>query len=67
LGFQIYPDGIDMLVEDERIIELKAVEEIKAIHAAQLLTCMKRAGTGTGLPLNSNVTKLKNGIRRYIL
>jgi GxxExxY protein len=29
---------IDMLIEDGLIIELKAVEEIKGIHEAQLLT-----------------------------
>ena len=58
---------IDMLIEDESIIELKAVEEIKGIHEAQLLTYMKLAGIKTGLLINFNVTKLKNGIKRYVL
>jgi len=58
---------IDMLIEDELIIELKAVEEIKGIHEAHLLTYMKLAGIKTGLLMNFNVTKLKNGIKRYVL
>lgn len=58
---------IDMLIEEELIIELKAVEEIKGIHEAQLLTYMKLAGTKTGLLINFNLTKLKNGIKRYVL
>jgi len=58
---------IDMLIEDELIIELKAVEEIKGIHEAQLLTYMKLAGIKTGLLINFNVTKLKDGLKRYVL
>ena len=58
---------IDMLIEDELIIELKSVEQIKGIHQAQLLTYMKLAGIKTGLLMNFNVTKLKDGIKRYVL
>ena len=56
-----------MLIENELIVELKAVEEIKGIHEAQLLTYMKLAGIKIGLLINFNVTKLKNGIKRYVL
>ena len=58
---------IDILIEDELIIELKSVEEIKGIHEAQLLTYMKLAGIKTGLLINFNVVKLKDGIKRYVL
>ena len=58
---------VDVLVEDELIIELKSVEQIKGIHEAQLLTCMKLAGIETGLLINFNVTKLKAGIKRFVL
>ena len=58
---------IDILVESELIVELKAVEEIKGIHEAQLLTYMKLAGIKTGLLINFNVNKLKDGIKRYVL
>jgi GxxExxY protein len=58
---------VDLLVEDKLIIELKSVERIKAIHEAQLLTYMKLAGVKTGLLMNFNVTKLKSGIKRFVL
>jgi GxxExxY protein len=58
---------IDILVEDRLILELKSVEQIKGIHEAQLLTYMKLAGVKTGLLINFNVTKLKNGIKRFVL
>ena len=56
---------IDILVEYRLIIELKAVDEIKGIHKAQLLTYMKLAGLDTGLLINFNVERLKDGIQRF--
>ena len=58
---------IDILVENDLIIEWKSVEEIKGIHEAQLLTCMKLSGAKIGLLMNFNVTKLKDGIKRFVL
>jgi GxxExxY protein len=58
---------IDVLVEDALILELKSVEEIKGIHEAQLLTYMKLADVKIGLLINFNVTKLKDGIERFVL
>jgi len=49
------------------IVELKSVEQIKGIHEAQLLTYMKLAQVEAGLLINFNVTRLKNGIRRFVL
>jgi GxxExxY protein len=57
----------DVLVKGVLILELKSVEEIKGIHEAQLLAYMKLAGVKAGLLINFNVTKLKNGIKRFIL
>jgi len=41
--------------------------EYKGIHESQLLTYMKLAGIKTGLLMNFNVAKLKDGIKRYVL
>lgn len=57
---------LDMLVEDELIIELKAVDEIKEVHEFQLLTYLKLTNKGMGLLVNFNVPLLKDGIRRKI-
>ena len=56
---------IDILVEDQLIIELKAVDKIQGIHKAQLLTYMKLARIETGLLINFNVERLKEGIQRF--
>ena len=58
---------VDLLVENRLIIELKAVDQIKGIHKAQLLTYMKLSGMETGLLINFNVRILKDGIQRFKL
>jgi GxxExxY protein len=58
---------LDVLVENTLIVELKSVESLKGIHNAQLLTYMKLAGIRTGLLINFNVTKLKDGVKRLVL
>lgn len=58
---------IDLLVEKEVIIELKAVENILAVHEAQLLTYMKLADKCLGLLINFNVPRLIDGFRRKVL
>ena len=58
---------LDLLVEGELIVELKSVQKLAGIHDAQLLTYMKLAGIKTGLLMNFNVTKLKDGIKRFVL
>jgi len=58
---------IDLLVENELIVELKAVEETLGIHEAQLLTYMKLAGIPVGLLINFNVERLKDGLKRFVL
>jgi GxxExxY protein len=58
---------IDILVENKLILELKSIAAIKGIHEAQLLTYMKLAGVKIGLLINFNNTKLKDGIKRFVL
>lgn len=57
---------IDLLVENEVIVELKAVERIMPIHEAQLLSYLKLSNKKLGLLLNFNVVHLKNGIKRMV-
>jgi GxxExxY protein len=58
---------VDMLIEDKMIIELKSVDSIKSIHEAQLLTYMKLSRIKTGLLMNFNVRRLRDGIKRFVL
>ncbi|MBN1150143.1 GxxExxY protein [candidate division WOR-3 bacterium] len=58
---------IDILVDDKIIIELKSVDKILSIHKAQLLTYMKLAKINIGLLINFNVSKIKDGIIRFVI
>ncbi|MDI3521767.1 MAG: hypothetical protein PWR03_2273 [Tenuifilum sp.] len=58
---------IDLLVEDKVIVEIKSVDALAEIHKAQLMTYMKLANIKVGLLMNFNVTKLKDGIVRWII
>src|SRR4030066_287340 len=58
---------VDIVVEKQLVLELKAVEKLLPVHEAQLLTYLKLTGLHTGLLLNFNVPMLKNGIRRICL
>jgi GxxExxY protein len=57
---------IDLLVEDNVLIELKAVEKLDKIHEAQILTYLKLSKRWLGLLINFNVALLKNGIKRMV-
>jgi GxxExxY protein len=57
---------IDLLVNDQIIIELKAVDGLLAIHQAQLRSYLKHSGKRVGLLLNFSSVLLKEGIRRVI-
>lgn len=58
---------IDLLVENQIVIELKAVETLNEIHLAQVLTYLKLSKCKLGLLVNFNVKHLKDGIKRVIL
>jgi GxxExxY protein len=58
---------VDILVQDEVVVEIKAVEAIHPVHEAQLLTYMKLSGKRVGLLLNFCVPVLKDGIVRRVL
>ena len=58
---------IDLLVNNEIIVELKAVDKMKDVHLAQILTYLKLSECKLGLLVNFNEKHLKNGIKRVIL
>ena len=57
---------IDLLVEEQLVIELKAVEALTDVHTAQILTYMRLGEFPLGLLINFNVSLLKSGIKRYV-
>jgi len=57
---------LDMLVEDEVIIELKAIESIQPVHKAQLLSYLRLRKSRLGLLINFHVEHLRDGISRIV-
>lgn len=57
---------IDILVANEIIIELKAVECLLPVHEAQIISYLKLADKRLGFLINFNVPLLKSGFRRFV-
>ena len=57
---------LDLLVNDEIIVELKSVEELKPIHYKQLLSYLKLKNKRVGLLINFNTDDLTKGIKRIV-
>ena len=57
---------LDILVEDQIIVELKAVKELLDVHYKQLLTYLKLANLHIGLLLNFQTANIQNEIHRVI-
>jgi len=58
---------IDLVVAEEVVVELKAVERLLSVHEAQLLTYLRLTGKHVGLLINFNVSVLHRGIMRRVL
>ncbi len=57
---------IDILVYNEIIIEIKAIDSIIPVHEAQIISYLKLSGFRLGFLINFNVPLLKEGFRRYV-
>lgn len=57
---------IDLLVANEIIVELKAVEIILPVHKAQILTYLRLSEKKLGYLINFNVPKLIDGFKRVV-
>jgi len=58
---------IDILVDDQIVLELKAVEAFLPIYSAQLMTYLKLTKCRLGFLMNFNVPIMKDGIKRIAL
>jgi GxxExxY protein len=57
---------LDLLVENEIIIELKAVEILIPVHVAQILSYLRLSNKKLGFLINFNVPVFRDGIKRYV-
>ncbi len=56
---------LDFLVAGSVVVEVKSVEEITAVHEAQVISYLKLSGCPVGLLVNFNKRTLAEGIRRF--
>ena len=57
---------IDLLVQGQVVVEVKAVGRLEPIHRAQILSYLKLSGCKVGLLINFNVKMLKDGVCRLV-
>jgi GxxExxY protein len=58
---------IDLIVEGEVIVELKACDGLSSAHRSQCITYLRATGHQIALLINFNVPVLRDGIKRVIL
>lgn len=70
LNYKGEPTGkfyeIDILVEDEIIIELKAVETMHPLYDAQVISYLRLSNKRLAFLVNFNVPLLKDGFKRFV-
>ena len=57
---------LDLLIEAQVVVEVKAVEIVLPVHAAQLLSYLRLTGKPLGLLINFNVSLLTDGVTRRV-
>ena len=57
---------LDILVERQLIVEVKAVDKMNPVFEGQMLTYLRLTNLRLGLLINFNVRLLKDGLRRII-
>ena len=58
------PLRLDLLIENQIIVELKSVEEMKPVFAKQLLTYLRLLDKRVGLLVNFSSANIREGIKR---
>ena len=66
-GHVIKGQRLDLLVEGELIIEIKALASLPELAMAQLLSYLKASGRKRGLLLNFGAARLVDGVKRVSL
>lgn len=60
------PLRLDLMVNNQVIVELKSVEEMKPVFSKQLLTYLKLMDKHVGLLVNFNTSNFRDGIKRIV-
>ena len=57
---------LDMLIENEIIIEAKAVETMHPVYEAQIISYLKLSDKKLGFLVNFNVSRMKDGFSHFV-
>ena len=60
------PLRLDLLVNNQVIVELKSVEDMRPVFAKQLLTYLRLMDKRVGLLVNFNISNIQEGIKRIV-
>jgi GxxExxY protein len=66
-GSRLWQHRLDIVVNNQLMLEIKAIERIAPLHQAQVLSSLRVAKLKVGLLLNFNVAVLPDGIKRVLL
>jgi len=57
---------VDFVIEDWLVLEIKSVERIIPVHAAQVATYLRLLKARQGLIINFNMSRLKDGLKSVL-
>ena len=57
--------SLDLVVDKQVIVEIKAVDHLLPIHQSQILSCLRLSGLPLGLLINFNGATLRQGVRCF--
>jgi GxxExxY protein len=66
-NIEIRGQRVDLIVEEQIVVELKAVIRLDEMHRAQLISYLRTTGLRGGLLINFRVPVLQRGLRRVVL
>jgi GxxExxY protein len=66
-GIPLRLHRVDLVVEGQVLVEIKAVERMHPLYHAQVLSYLRASGLRIGLLINFNSHLLKEGIKRIVL
>lgn len=65
-GLRLEGLRLDLIVAEQLVLELKAVDAVAPVHLSQLLSYMRAARCPLGLLINFNVPRLIDGVHRRV-
>jgi len=61
------PHRVDLVIEDQVIVEVNAVEALHSLHRAQLISYLRATRLRVGLLINFNAKMIKGNFQRVVV